>query len=101
MDLVNGSKIIDTVLEKFGLLMHKGDKEKKKKPKTKFVYFPSCNDINEEELNEKQQEFFIEENEYTAHTESFKYLRSFITNLLEDDDTDIDARIKSASKLFE
>jgi len=34
--------------------MHKGDKEKKKKPKTEFVYFPSCNDMNEEELNEKQ-----------------------------------------------
>jgi len=51
-------------------------------------------------LNEKQQEFFIEENEYIAHTESFKYLGSFITNYLEDD-TDIDARIKSASKMFE
>ena len=34
--------------------MHKGDKEKKKKPKTEFVYFPSCNDMDEEELNEKQ-----------------------------------------------
>ena len=53
--------------------------------------------MNEEELNEKQQENFIEENEYIAHTESFKYLGSFITNYLEDD-TDIDARIKSASK---
>ena len=100
MDLVNGSKIIDAVLKKFGLLMHKGDKVKKKKPKTEFVYFPSCNDMDEEELNAKQQEFFIEENEYIAHTESFKYLGSFITNYLEDD-TDIDARIKSASKMFE
>ena len=53
--------------------------------------------MNEEGLNEKQQEFVIEENEYIAHTESFKYLGSFITNYLEDD-TDIDARIKSASK---
>jgi len=26
-----------------------------------------------------EQEFFIEENEYIAHTESFKYLGSFIT----------------------
>jgi len=51
-------------------------------------------------LNEKQQEFFIEENEYKAHTESFKYLESSITNYLEDY-TDIDARIKSASKMFE
>jgi len=39
MDLVNGSKIIDAVLKKIGLLMHKGNKEKKKKPKTEFVYF--------------------------------------------------------------
>ena len=80
--------------------MHKGNKEKKKKPKTVFVYFPSCNDIDKEKLNEKQQEFFIEKNKYIAHTESFKYLGSFITNLLEDE-TDIDARIKSASKMFE
>jgi len=56
--------------------------------------------MNEKELNEKQQEFFIEENEYKAHTESFKYLESSITNYLEDY-TDIDARIKSASKMFE
>ena len=34
--------------------MHKGDKEKKKS-KTEFVYFPSCNDIDKEKLNEKQQ----------------------------------------------
>ena len=80
--------------------MHKGNKEKKKKTKTGSVYFPSCNDMSEEELNEKEQEFFIEENEYIDYTESFKYLGSFITNLLEDE-TDIDARIKSASKLFE
>ena len=59
MDLVNGSKRIDIFQKKFGLLMHK---EKKKKPKTEFVYFPSCNDIDEEKLNEKQQELFIEEN---------------------------------------
>jgi len=29
MDLVNGSKIINAVLKKFDLLMHKGDKVKK------------------------------------------------------------------------
>jgi hypothetical protein len=52
--------------------MHKGNKEKRKKPKTVFVYFPSCNDIDKEKLNEKQQEFFIEKNKYIAHTESFK-----------------------------
>ena len=50
--------------------MHKGDKEIKKKSKIEFVYFPSCKDMDEEELNEKQKEFFIEENEYIAHTES-------------------------------
>ena len=71
--------------------MHKGDKEKKKKPKTEFVYFPSCNDMNEEELNEKQQEFFSSRK---------TNLGSFITNYLEDN-IDIDARIKSASKMFE
>ena len=59
-----------------------------------------CNDMDEEEMNEKQQEFFIEKNKYIAHTESFKYLGSFITILLKDE-TDIDARIKSVSKMFE
>ena len=62
--------------------------------KTRFV------NINKKKLNENQQEFFIEENQFIAHTGSFIYLGFFITNSLKDG-TDIDARIKSASKMFE
>ena len=105
IDLHKGCKIIDEHFKKFGLLMHKGNRNENKKSKTEYTYFPSkirkinINRTSDEQHINATKDIHINDNNFISHTDTFKYLGSLITSDL-NDDTDINARIKSARQMF-
>lgn len=84
--------------KRFGLTVHRGDKEKKKKSKTEILYIPPAQ-ADSEPSTETTADVMLNENEYFSFCEVFKYLGTTFDAKL-DDSTEVKKRIGKAVSLF-
>ena len=98
--LIRGTFFVQRSFAQFGLEVHLGNRTKNSKSKTVAIYFPSHSNSKEKILEELVSgDFDIPGNRFESFTSKFKYLGTYLSQLLTDD-IDIKARILAATKNF-
>ena len=105
-DMINGTSLLHTHLQRFGMLMHVGSRATEtsegSKSKTEAVFFPSrttSTSIEEIQSNSADFDLVCDSGGFITFTNEFRYLGTIISSDLRDR-PDIDRRINQASKAF-
>ena len=102
--MINGTSLLRTHLQRFGMLMHVGSRATEtsegSKSKTEAVFFPSRTaSIVEIQSNSADFDLLCESGGFITFTNEIRYLGTIISSDLRDC-PDIDQRINQASKAF-
>ena len=105
-DMINGTSLLHTHLQRFGMLMHVGSRATEtsegSKSKTEAVFFPSrttSTSIEEIQSNSADFDLVCDSGGFITFTNEFYYLGTIISSDLRYH-PDIDRRINQASKAF-